>query len=256
MRRLCLAALVAVFLAVVAAPAASAETLRVFAAASLTEAFREVAALFEKQHAGASVELNLAGSQVLRTQIEQGAPADVFASADLVHADALKAAGVLGPYRVFARNTLAVVVPAGSPKVIRLQDVARPGIRVLVAGPAVPVGRYTTQVLAKLAAAGLYGDDFQGRVQANVVSQETNVRAVLAKVALGEADAGFVYVTDADTAGPKVKTLEIPERYNVVAEYPVGVLTKSAATTQAKAFVDLLLGPEGQAILIKHGFAQ
>ena len=256
MRRLSFAAPLAALMAAATAQVASAETVRVFAAASLMEAFRDVAALYEQQHAGDAIELNFAGSQVLRTQIEQGAPADVFASADLAHADALKAAGLLGPHDVFARTRLVVVVPTGSPRVKGLQDVARPGVKVLVAGPTVPVGRYTTQALARLGAAGLYGDDFQARVQANVVSQETNVRAVLSKVALGEADAGFVYVTDAATAAQKVQVIDIPERHNVVAEYPIGVLTKSAAAAQAKAFVDLVLGPEGQAILRKYGFAR
>ena len=256
MRRRSFAAPLAALMAASTAQVASAETVRVFAAASLMEAFRDVAALYEQQHAGDAIELNFAGSQVLRTQIEQGAAADVFASADLAHADALKAAGLLGPHDVFARNRLVVVVPAGSPRVKGLQDVARPGVKVLVAGPTVPVGRYTTQALAKLAAAGLYGDDFQARVQANVVSQETNVRAVLSKVALGEADAGFVYATDATTAAQRVQVIDIPERYNVVAEYPIGVVTKSAAASQAKAFVDLVLGPEGQAILHKYGFAR
>ncbi len=252
MRRLA-AATLAAWLA--AAPFASAETVRVFAAASLTEAFHELAALYEGRHPGARVELNFAGSQVLRTQIEQGAPADVFAAADVVHADALKAAGLIGAHAIFTRNRLVVVVPAGSERLRRLQDVARPGVKVLVAGPTVPVGRYTTQVLAKLGAAGLYGDDFASRVQANVVSQETNVRVVLSKVALGEADAGFVYVTDAKTAGQKVETLEIPDRYNVVAEYPIGLVAKGAAAAQAQAFVDLVLAPEGQTILGKYGFA-
>ncbi|HJS59356.1 MAG TPA: molybdate ABC transporter substrate-binding protein [Vicinamibacteria bacterium] len=256
MRRLSFAARLAALVAAVAAPVASAETIRVFAAASLMEAFRDMAALYELQHAGDAIELNFAGSQVLRTQIEQGASADVFASADLVHAEVLKAAGLLGPYMVFARNRLVVVVPAASPRVKGLQDVARPGVKVLVAGPTVPVGRYTTQALARLGAAGLYGDDFQTRVRANVVSQETNVRAVLAKVGLGEADAGFVYITDAATAAQKVQVIDIPERHNVIAEYPIGVVTKSAAATQAKAFSDLVLGPEGQAILRKYGFAR
>lgn len=256
MRRSTLAALVVLVAGAAPAPTASAETVRVFAAASLTEAFRETAGLFEKQHPGDTVELSFAGSQVLRAQIEQGAPADVFASADRVHAEALRAAGLLGPYTIFARNKLVLVVPAGSTKVTRLQDVARPGVKVLVAGPTVPVGRYTTQALVKLGASQLYGDDFQSRVQANVVSQETNVRAVLAKVALGEADAGFVYVTDAATAAQKLQVIDVPDRYNVVAECPIGLVTKGAAATQARAFVDLVLGPEGQAILRKHGFSR
>jgi molybdate transport system substrate-binding protein len=235
---------------------ASAETLRVSAAASLTESFQEIARVFESAHPGDSVELNFAGSQVLRTQIEQGAPVDVFASADVAHADALKASGLLGPWQVFARNRLVVVVPAKESKVGRLQDVARPGTKVVVAGATVPVGRYTTQVLAKLSAAGLFGDDFQARVQANVASQETNVRAVISKVVLGEADAGFVYTTDAASASDKVRAIDIPERYNVVAEYPIGIVAKSATAEKAKEFVALVLGERGQEILRRHGFVR
>ena len=256
MTRLPLAASATVLAAALSAPAACAETVRVFAAASLTEAFGEMKARYEKQHAGDDVELNLAGSQILRTQIEQGAPADVFASADLVHSDALKRAGLLGPNTVFARNRVVVVVPVGSSKVGGLPDLARRGVKILVAGAAVPVGRYTTQVLEKLAGSGLYGDAFESRVRANVVSEETSVRAVLSKVALGEADAGFVYVTDAATAMPKLRSIEIPERYNVVAEYPIAVLTRSGVARRAQAFVELVLGPEGQAILRKYGFVR
>jgi molybdate transport system substrate-binding protein len=134
------AALAALFSLGIGAGSASAEVLRVFAAASLTEAFRETAELYERTHTGDRVELNFAGSQVLRTQIEQGAPADVFASADLVHADALVRSGLLGPTRVFARNRVVVVAPAGEGKVRRLQDLARPGIKLVLAGSTVPVG--------------------------------------------------------------------------------------------------------------------
>jgi molybdate transport system substrate-binding protein len=245
-------------LAVVLAAAtgvASAETLRVSAAASLSEAFREIARAFEKAHPGDAVELNFAGSQTLRTQIEQGATPDVFASADLIHAEALEGAGLLGGYQVFARNKLVVVAPAAEAKVNRLEDVARLRIRVVVAASTVPVGRYTTQVLQRLSAAGLFGDDFQARVQANVVSQETSVRVVLSKVALGEADAGFVYATDAMSAPGKVKSIEVPDRYNVVAEYPIGALARSAAPEKARAFIALVLGSKGQAVLRKYGFA-
>jgi molybdate transport system substrate-binding protein len=230
------------------------ETLRVFAAASLSEAFREAAAAFEATHPSVDVELNLAGSQVLRTQIEQGAPADVFASADLVHAEALRVPGLLRPYRVFARNKLVVVVPASGATVKGLEDLARPGITLVVAGDGVPAGRYTGQVLGRLAAAGRYGADFESRVRANVVSRETNVRAVLAKVALGEADAGFVYLTDA-AGSDQVRTIGIPDPENVIAEYPIGVLAKSAQPAAAQAFVHLVVGDVGQAILRKHGFA-
>jgi molybdate transport system substrate-binding protein len=239
-----------------AAPAgpAAAETLRVSAAASLTEAFTEIARAFERTHAGVTVELNFAGSQVLRTQIEQGAPVDVFASADRASLEPLEHAGLVGPGRVFARNRLVVVVPRDGARVARLADLARPGMKVVVASPTVPVGRYTTQLLSRLGAAGLFGDDFQARVEANVASRETSARAVLAKVALGEADAGVVYATDA-AASAKARVIDVPARYDVVAEYPIAVVTRGDAGETALAFVELVLGASGQAILRRHGFA-
>jgi len=230
---------------------AQAEALRVFAAASLTEAFREVVEAYQAGHPGEGVELNFAGSQVLRTQIEQGAEADVFASADVTHAEALEKSGLLGPTAVFARNRLVIVAPTGPGRVARLEDLALPGLKLVVAGPAVPAGRYTAQVLGRLGA--WLGPDFVRRVEANVVSQETNVRAVLSKVALGEADAGFVYASDAQDAG-RVRLVALPDHANVVAEYPVGVVRRSPRAAAARAFVALLVGPTGQAILRRHGF--
>ncbi len=253
-----LAAPLAVLVAtLVVARAAPAEPLRVFAAASLTEAFRELKSLYERKHPGETVALYFAGSQILRTQIEQGAAADVFASADLAHADALRNAKLLDAYEIFARNRIVVVVPKGGTDTTlrRLEDLAAPGIRLVVAAAAVPVGHYTSEVFAKLGAAALYGDGFQQRLQANVVSHETNVRAVLSKVALDEADAGFVYATDAATSD-KVRTIDIPEPYNVVAEYPIGILTRSAAPEKARALIELVRGNEGRAILRRHGFAR
>jgi molybdate transport system substrate-binding protein len=252
MRRALVAAMAALLVPLAGTSVARAETLRVFAASSLTEAFQEAAAAFEAAHAGDHVELNLAGSQLLRMQIEQGAAADVFASADRAHADALRQSRLLPTYQIFARNGLVVVASPEGP-VRRLQDIAGPRVKVVMGGEAVPVGRYALQALGRLAASGLFGDDFQARVLANVVSQEPNVRAVLSKVALGEADVGFVYETDA-AGDEKVRRIEIPERYNVSAEYPIGVLSASRAREQAQAFVDFVLAPAGRAILRKHGF--
>jgi len=226
-------------------------TVRVLAATSLTEAFGELAAAFEANRPGTRVELTFAGSQVLRTQIEQGAPADVFASADHEHAEALVRAGLLGPVRVFARNRLVVVTPAEGARVLSLADLVRPGTRVVLAGPSVPAGRYAAVALRRLDAEGGLGAGFGARVRANVVSEETNVRATLSKVALGEADAGFVYATDAASASGKVRVLDLP--VDVVAEYPIGVLA-GARSPAAAAFVDLVLGERGQAILRRHGF--
>ena len=233
---------------------AAAGTVRVFAAASLTEAFQDIARLFTEQNPGEDVEFNFAGSQTLRVQIEAGAAADVFAAADSVQMDALRSKGLTEPDTTFARNRLVVVTPRHDPKVRGLLDVARPGARVVIADANVPVGRYTTQVLGKMNRAGLFGDDFQQRVMANVVSQETNVRAVLAKVSWDEADAGFVYATDARTATEKVVVLDIPDSMNVIAEYPIAVLVKSEAKAQAARFVALVVGSQGRAILAQHGF--
>ncbi|HXK10757.1 MAG TPA: molybdate ABC transporter substrate-binding protein [Vicinamibacteria bacterium] len=241
-----------VVLAGASAGTASAETVRVLAASSLTEAFREIAAGFEAENPGITVEVSFGGSQALRTQIEQGAPADVFASADREHAEALVRAGLLAPTRVFARNVLVAVVPAGGAKVASLADLARPGMRVVLAGPAVPAGRYAAEALRRLGTEGGLGPAFGAAVRANVVSEETNVRAVLSKVVLGEADAGFVYATDAATSGDRVRTLELP--VSVVAEYPIGVVAETRVPAAAAAFVDRVLGERGQAILRRHGF--
>jgi molybdate transport system substrate-binding protein len=234
---------------------ASAETLHVFAASSLTEAFREIGAAYEKTHPGQTIELNFAGSQILRTQIEQGAGADVFASADIVHANLLHSAELLSEPRVFTRNRLVAIVPVEGARVKGLADLAKPGIKVVLAGSTVPVGRYARQAIAQLGASGQYGESFAARVEANVVSEETNVRAVLARIALGEADAGIVYVTDA-AGDERLRTIEIPERSNVVAEYAIGVVAKTPSEALASSFVALVLGARGQAVLAKHGFAR
>lgn len=233
---------------------ARADTVRIFAAASLIEAFQAIAALYRGQNPGDAVEFNFAGSQILRTQIEEGAPADVFASADDVQMDALTSKDLAGPDTVFARNRLVVVTPRRDPKVRRLADLARPGIRIVIADGNAPVGRYTARALGKMNDAGLFGDDFQKRMMANVVSLETSVRAVLAKVSLDEVDAGIVYASDAQTAANRVNVLEIPDRVNVVAEYPIAVLAQCAAKDGGARFVALVLSEAGQAILARHGF--
>lgn len=233
---------------------ARAASLQVFAAASLAEALREICGEFEAAHAGTTVDLNLAGSQVLRTQIEQGARADLFASADLAHAAALEKEDLLERPQLFARNRLVVVVPEPRPLVTDLAGLARPGIRLVVAGPAVPAGRYADQVIEKIDACGVFGDGYRAGVLANVASRESNVRAVLAKVVLGEADAGIVYSTDAAAATDRIRVLVIPDSLNVVAEYPIGILRRSEHRDLAAEFLKLVMGPTGQEILRRHGF--
>lgn len=228
------------------------DVVRVFAAASLAGAFGELARALERARPGTRVELNTAGSQVLRAQIEQGAPADVYAFADLAEAQALRRAGLVQPHRVFARNRLCVVTPADEPRVRSLADLAAPGVRVVVAGSQVPAGRYTEQALSNLErVVSRPGAGFALGVQRNVVSRENSVRAVLAKVAFGEADAGFVYASDARAA--RVRRIDIPAEANVVATYPIG-LVRRAPSEAALAFVEAVMAPPGRDVLARHGF--
>lgn len=247
MKRLLIAALVISGLAATAR-AEEAREVTVFAAASLREAFEDIARTFESRSPGVKVRVNLAGSQELRTQIEYGARADVFASADQKHMAGLVKARLVETPRVFVRNTPVVIVPRGNPaRVGSFEELTR--ARKLVIGvPEVPIGSYTLEILEKA------GADFRKKVLANVASRELNVRQVLAKVSLGEADAGIVYRTDAMAGKNKVEIIEIPAKVNVIAEYPVAVLTNAPQPAAARAFVDLLLSAEGQKRLAAAGF--
>jgi molybdate transport system substrate-binding protein len=225
--------------------------LLVFAASSLREAFTELARAFERQNRGVTVELNLAGSQELRTQIENGAPADVFASADWKQMQALVPADVAGQARVFARNQPVIAVPAGNPAAIHgLADLDR-ARRIVLGAPEVPIGAYALRVLD--AAERRYGAGFRARVEARVVSRELNVRQVLAKVTLGEADAAIVYRTDAE-ATRGIAIVEIPPELNTVAEYPIAALARAPHPALAGAFVALVLSAAGREALGRHGF--
>lgn len=230
-------------------------TLVVFAAASLTDAFTEIGENFEMAHPDVSLLFNFAGSQALRTQIEEGAPADIFASANKTEMDALIAGGQVaeGKTQIFLINRLVVILPAENPAgLAKLEDLADPGIKLVLAAEEVPVGRYTRQALDQMN--GLMGADFKDAVLATVVSNEDNVRQVVAKVQLGEADAGIVYTSDA-VAVPELKTIEIPAELNVNAEYPIATLAQSANADLADAFSTYVLSANGQAVLEKWGFA-
>jgi molybdate transport system substrate-binding protein len=219
---------------------ASPAELTVFAAASLTAAFTEIGERFTDA-SGTKVTFNFAGSQALATQVQQAAPADVFASADTASMD--KVADLVGTPRSFAGNQLQIVVEQGNPKgVTGLDDLANPDLKVVLAAPEVPAGRYAAESLAK---AG---------VTVEPVSQEDNVKAVVTKVSLGEADAGVVYLTDVAAGGDTVEGVAIPEELNVLATYPIATVTASRARDQAQAFMDQVLGAEGQQILEAHGF--
>jgi molybdate transport system substrate-binding protein len=242
------------FLAALAPGARSAASgeLVVFAASSLREAFGELGQAFERTHPGTKVVFHLAGSQELRTQIENGAPADIFASADPKHMQALVDGKLAVTPRVFARNEPVLVVPKGNPAGIgHFSDLPK-ARRIVVGVPEVPIGAYTLRILE--AASKRYGEDFRVKVEARVVSRELNVRQVLAKVRLGEADAAVVYRTDAATAGRDVELIAIPPEVNVVAEYPVAALTRARQPPLAAAFVDSLFSVSGREVLARFGF--
>jgi len=231
-------------------------TLTVFAAASLKDAFTEIGANFEAAHPGVSVALNFAGSQTLSAQLTQGAVADVFASANQTEMDKLVTDGLVpaDAAQTFLTNSLVVILPQANPAGARaLADLAAPGLKLILAAETVPAGKYALQVLEKLAAEAAYGADFKTRVLANVVSYENDVKAVVAKVQLGEADAGVVYLSDS-VAAPDLKTIEIPADLNVVARYPIAALTNAPQLELAAAFVDAVLSADGQSVLKKWGF--
>ena len=242
--------------AAVAFPAEGGE-LTIFAAASLTEAFDQMKTDLEAANPGLTITYNFAGSQVLVTQLAEGAEADVFASADTRQMAAAQEQGLIaGEPAVFVRNRLTVVVPADNPAAIEsAADLAKEGVKLVLAGPDVPVGRYARQSFCLMGEdAATYGDDFVTRVAANVVSNEENVRAVLTKVELGEADAGVVYTSDvAAAAAGTVTEIEIPEGVNVIATYPIAPVEGGEAAL-ARAFIGYVLSPDGQATLESFGF--
>ncbi len=230
--------------------------LEVFAAASLREAFTEIGAEFARAHPDVRVIVNFAGSQTLRTQIEQGARVDVFASADLSHAEALDAQGLLdGAPVVFARNELVLAVPDANPaELARLEDLTRPRLRIVMATEAVPAGKYAREALARFAAR-TGAPEFPGEVLGLVASFEPNVRLVAAKLELREADAGFVYRTDVIASEGRLRAIALPPAALVDAPYPIAVARESARPEQAHAFRAFVLREAGQRILRDHGFS-
>ena len=237
-------------------PAGARHTLYVFAGASLSDAFTELGHRLEKQRPGLTVRFNFAGSQQLATQIEQGAAADVFASADERWMSHVRDAGLIaGESAIFARNRLVVIVPKTNPaRIQRLQDLARGGVKLVLGADAVPVGRYSRTVLQNLARDQAFGSEFAARVLRNVVSEEENVKSVVGKVQLGEADAGMVYRSDVTPSVARfLRVFELPESANVLASYPISVLRDAKESVAGAAFVALVLSAEGQQVLERSG---
>jgi len=237
-------AVAAILLATCASNGEAARVITIFAAASLTDCFKAMGAGFEKDHPGTQVNFNFAGSPTLVMQIEQGAKADLFASADTANVDKIENGGyAAGEPEVFAHNQLEIVVAPHNPKeILGLSDLARPDVTYISAGPTVPAGRYAAEALAKAS------------VRATPRSLETDVKSVIGKVELGEADAGIVYTTDVKAAGEKVEGVQIPDGYNVVATYPVVILKASTHPEVARGFIDYVQFGPGLSILVSFGF--
>ena len=240
--RLAVSAVVALTIALgLAAGHASARPnaqITVYAAASLTDVFPKI---------DPAPKYQFGGSNTLAAQITQGAPADVFASANTTLPQQLFSKDLCSKPVVFTRNTLVVVVPKANPaKIHSIYNLTKPGVKLVIAGAGVPVGSYTLQILKNM--------NLSGPVLKNVVSRETDVREVLAKVALGEADAGFVYSTDAKTVSDKVTVIKVPAWAQPKVQYGICVISRSGDKTDAQAFVTKVLSKAGQARMLQYGF--
>jgi molybdate transport system substrate-binding protein len=230
--------------------------LTVFAAASLHESFEAAAPAFTAK-TGTKVTFSFAGSDTLEAQIAEGAPADVFASANQTQMHKAQDAGLLlGDPRVFARNQLVIIVPKDNPAhIASAADLGRSGVHVVLAAPTVPVGNYARTAFANLAKLPAYGPQFAQNVAANVVSNEVDVKAVVTKISLGEADAGVSYLTDVTPGVAKsINTIPFPAGTAPEAVYPIAIVKASKNADAAKAFIDFILSPEGQVFLKERGF--
>jgi molybdate transport system substrate-binding protein len=233
-----------------------ARTITIFAAASLTDAFLEIGKAFEAANQGVTVINSFAGSQVLRTQLEQGAIADIFASADHKNMDLLIKDNLVASnsYQDFTSNRLVVILPPGNPAGVKsIKDLAIANLKLILADQSVPAGDYARQVLLNISKDPAFGVGYSSAVLANVVSNETDVRQVVTKVELGEADAGIVYVSDV-FAALDLATIPIPKEFNIIAQYPIAILANSPNPDLAAVFISFVISPDGQAIMEKWGF--
>jgi len=236
------------------------QQLTIYAAASLIEAFNELGETFENSHPNIDVVISFAGSQQIAQQLSQGAPGDLFASANeiqmknVINSDRVKSSAV----KVFIHNQLELIVPGDNPgKITDFEDITKSGLKVILADESVPVGAYTQQMLDRANQQADLDRDFKSKVISNVVSYEENVRSVLTKIILGEADAGIVYMSDAfGIPETDLRMLAIPGDINVSASYFIAPLVDSPQEGLAKEFISLVLSPAGQEILSNHGFVR
>ena len=225
-------------------PAPSGGRLVVFAASSLIDAFPKIATTYQQQHPGWKVEFEFLGSDQLAAQIEQGDPADVFAAASTRYPEQLQSQNLLGKTSNFATNTLVLATPAENPAGITSVN-SLGNAKLVVGDPSVPIGAYTLTVLDNL---GIKPSSL------NIVSQEAKVTDIVTKLELGEADAGFIYTSDAKTAGDKLKSFKLPASAQATATYPIGIVTDSKNAKAAQQWIDLVMSPQGQQVLVSDGF--
>ncbi len=228
--------------------------LTIFAASSLTDTFEELGSEFERQNPGVDVHFSFSGSSTLLAQLQQGAPADVFASADEAKIEVAAEAGIVSVPQKFAENSPVMIVPSGNPTGVRtLRDLAAPDLDLVLAQEGVPIAEYAEEILTK--ADARYGGNFEDLVLENVVSHEPDVKAAANRVVLGEADATFVYASDmTPMMREKVEEVEVPEELNVTATYPIAVVEDAPNPDLAKKWVELVLGEEGQRAMVEWGF--
>ena len=218
-------------------------TLNVYAASSLATPFTYAGLAFEK-NTGVKVQFNLGASSDLARFVQEGAPADVFVSADVANMDKVESEDLLAsPSVIFATNYLEIIVEKGNPlDISSLEDLSNPDLIFVTTNPDVPIGKYTAEVLRK-AGVSITPDSF-----------ESNVKGIMLKVASGEADVGIVYHSEVIAADGQVEGVEIPAEFNIVAKYPIGIIKNTAHKEQAQDFIDFLLSPQGQALLTQSGF--
>jgi molybdate transport system substrate-binding protein len=239
-------------------PQSTHTTLIIFTAASLVAPFNEIGENYKELNPAVDIIFNFAGSQQLAHQIAQGAPCDIFASADLRQMEAVVQSGRIDPQstRVFTHNHLVVIFPSENLTDIQnLNDLAKPGLKLVLAAESVPVGNYSLKFISKASQNSFFGQNFQQNVLANVVSYEANVKAVLSKILLGEADAGIVYTSDITVQNVnQLGIIPIPEELNITADYFIAQLNDSHHPEKALEFINYVISSDGQEVLSKHGF--
>jgi molybdate transport system substrate-binding protein len=241
------------------APAVEKNELTVFAAASLTGAITDIAKAYEVVHPDTKIVLNFDNAATLRTQIEQGAHADLFLSANTKHMTALQGEGLIinNSVKIFTKNKLALLIPKENrANITGLSDLATPGIRLVMGTKDAPFGDYTRQALGKIANDTDFGPAYRDAVMRNLISEEPTVPSLVAKLRIGEADAGIAFASDvSESDRALVTSIPIPDRYNVIASYPLGIVQESKVKDQAATFARFITSAEGNAILTRYGFA-